>query len=164
MAAIIRKMKKKDIGEVHQVARESWRATYAGIIPEEIQQRFIDRAYSSDMLKIRMKRSILLVAEENNRIAGFANFSPVRDGVSELIAIYLLPDFQRKGLGSRFLKEGIGMLSPQELRLNVEKQNEAATDFYRSKGFEIMEEFEEDFDGHTLHTVKMSMNPEGNDA
>jgi len=162
METIIRKMKKKDIGELQKVARESWAAAYAGIIPDDIQQKFIDRAYSDDMLKIRLKRTTILVSEENKRIVGFANFSPVSEsGIAELIAIYLLPEYHRKGIGTGLLEAGLEMLSPQELQLNVEKQNEAGFAFYRSKGFEVIDEFDEDFDGHTLHTMKMSMKLEG---
>lgn len=43
-------MQKNDIIFVQEIAKKSWHQTYEGIIPNEIQDRFIEAAYSSDRL------------------------------------------------------------------------------------------------------------------
>ncbi|MDP4162825.1 MAG: GNAT family N-acetyltransferase, partial [Bacillota bacterium] len=107
----LRNMQIEDIKKVQHVAKTSWNSTYAGIIPLEIQDKFITSAYSDEMMKRRMERSLLFVSEVNGQIVGFANYSPVQDdGAVELLAIYLLQEFQGNGIGTALLMEGINSL------------------------------------------------------
>lgn len=154
----IRKMKKRDIQAVQAVAKESWHTTYEEIIPSHIQQRFLMKAYSKKMLKRRLRKTNIFVAEMNNEVVGFANYSSVMDaGKVYLYAIYLYSEYQGAGIGTALLKAGIDKLDPQEIILNVERQNLPALDFYHAKGFEKVAEFDDDFDGHILHTIRMSL-------
>lgn len=157
MAAIIRTMEKKDIEGVQEAAATSWHTTYEGIIPRVVQDRFLSAAYNKEMLARRMERSIMLVAEGEGRITGFANFTPVNEmGASELAAIYLLPEMQGTGIGTALLERGMGMLPGLTvLEVTVEKDNDIGLQFYTAKGFTIVGEFEEDFDGHMLQSVRM---------
>ncbi|RDW17647.1 GNAT family N-acetyltransferase [Oceanobacillus arenosus] len=150
-------MKKKDIPQVQHIAKTSWNATYEGIIPYNIQENFLNSAYSDKNMKSRLKHSFIFVAEVDKRIVGFANYSPItKDGKTELVAIYLYPEYQGKGIGTAFLRHGIEQLGDvEEIHLNVEKNNEIGMNFYTAKGFEVVSEFEDDFGGHILHTVRM---------
>jgi ribosomal protein S18 acetylase RimI-like enzyme len=153
---VIRKMQKEDIQQVQQVAKTSWNYTYEGIIPLEIQESFLKSAYNDDMMQRRLERSFIFVSEVNGKVVGFANFSPVKeDGMTELLAIYLLPEYQGKGIGTALLKEGIKLEGVKEIFVNVEKDNQIGTNFYKAKGFEVVSEFDDDFDGHILKTVRM---------
>lgn len=153
----IRKMKKEDIEEVQNVARKSWNATYEGIIPDQIQKNFLKMAYSDEMMEQRLSQSLILVAEVNDRIVGFANYSPVNHaGEVELAAIYIYSDHQGMGIGTSLLKEGLKLLDGvKEIYINVEKENEIGKNFYLAKGFNIVDEFDDDFDGHILKTLRM---------
>lgn len=157
MAIQVRKMKKKDIQHVQHVAKTSWHDTYQGIIPRHIQDNFLQQAYSNQAMKQRLKNSYLFVAETDGDIIGFANYLPSDEyGKVELGAIYLLPEFQGKGAGTALLQEGIKkMQGVREIHLSVEKNNTAAKMFYEAKGFEVVSEFDEDFAGHILRTVRM---------
>ncbi|GAB3061826.1 GNAT family N-acetyltransferase [Virgibacillus ainsalahensis] len=157
MGFVIRKMRKKDIIQVRHVAKTSWNATYAGIIPIEIQKKFLENAYSDKTMKRRLKHTNLFVAEDIGKIVGFANFSNVNDeGEVELGAIYLYPEYQGKGIGTALLYKGIQKFAGvKEVHLNVEKNNEIGKTFYQAKGFEVDSEFEDNFDGHILHTLRM---------
>lgn len=154
----IRKMKPVDIKQVQGVAITTWKATYEGIIPLEIQENFLKFAYNNERMKQRLERSIILVAEVNDKVVGFANFSPINkeDRKVELSAIYLYPEQQGKGIGSALLQEGIKVLdNVNEIYINVEKDNKIGRIFYKAKGFEVVKEFDDDFDGHILKTVRM---------
>ncbi|MEW4194201.1 GNAT family N-acetyltransferase [Bacillus altitudinis] len=154
----IRKMKPVDIKQVQDVAITTWKATYEGIIPLEIQENFLKFAYNNERMKQRLERSIILVAEVNDKVVGFANFSPINkeDRKVELSAIYLYPEQQGKGIGSALLQEGIKVLdNVNEIYINVEKDNKIGRIFYEAKGFEVVKEFDDDFDGHILKTVRM---------
>ncbi|MEC5425707.1 GNAT family N-acetyltransferase [Virgibacillus sp. C22-A2] len=157
MTYTVRKMKDNDIAQVQYVAKVSWNATYEGIIPLSIQANFLKLAYSDEMMKRRLETSTIFVAEFDGKVAGFANYSPVsEDGKVELGAIYLIPDHQGKGAGTALLKKGIDELEGvREIFINVEKDNEIGKTFYDAKGFEFVSEFDDDFDGHILKTIRM---------
>ncbi len=152
-------MKKKDISQVQHVARVSWNSTYEGIIPLEIQNNFLKKAYSYKVLKRKLKYSMMLVAEVHGKIVGFANYSHVStEGSTLLGAIYIFPEFQGYGIGTAFLKEGVKIFDDvKEIQLNVEKHNLVGMRFYEAKGFERISETEEDFNGHTIHTINMKL-------
>lgn len=146
-----------DIKEVKNVAKITWNATYEGIIPTKVQNNFLKSAYNDERMKQRLENSFLFVAEVDGKIVGFANFSPVReDGKVELGAIYLYPEYQGNGIGTALLQEGITDLQGiKEIYINVEKDNKIGKTFYEAKGFEIVKEFDDEFDGHILKTVRM---------
>ncbi|ASB90770.1 hypothetical protein S101395_04268 [Bacillus sonorensis] len=75
----IRTMQKKDIPQVQHIAKISWNHTYEGIIPREIQEKFLDSAYNDERMKQRLNRSFLFVSEADGKIVGFANYSPVNE-------------------------------------------------------------------------------------
>ena len=152
----IRKIQIEDIQQVQQVAKISWNSTYEGIIPFAIQESFLNSAYNDEMMKRRIEHSFIFVSEVDEKIVGFANFSPVKEGEAELGAIYLYPQYQGKGIGTALLKEGIKNLEGvKELFINVEKENINGTTFYNAKGFDAVSEFDDNFDGHILKTVRM---------
>lgn len=157
MNYIIREMVKEDIEQVQDVAKKSWHATYEGIIPVEIQENFLKGAYNDEMMEWRLSNSLMLVAEADNTITGFANFTPVNEqGQTELSAIYLYPEYQGEGIGSALLNAGIEKLdNVKEIHLDVEKENRIGTTFYEAKGFKAVKEYDDDFDGHILKTVNM---------
>ncbi|RLQ92228.1 GNAT family N-acetyltransferase [Planomicrobium sp. Y74] len=153
----IRNMKAKDIKDVQQVAKTSWNDTYEGIIPALIQENFLNSAYSDEMMKRRLDVSSLYVAEAEAQIVGFANFSKVKEeGEMELGAIYLLPEFQGKGVGTALLNEGIkNAQNASRVFINVEKENKTGVTFYKAKNFKTLSEFEDDLEGHITIMVRM---------
>jgi ribosomal protein S18 acetylase RimI-like enzyme len=153
-------MKTEDIPDVQKVAKASWKNTYKGIIPAEIQKSFLQAAYHEAMMKKRLDSSFLFVAEADGKILGFADYLPVKpDGTAELSAIYLYPEYQGKGLGTALLMEGIKNLkNVKAITTDVEKENRMGMAFYQAKGFQPTAEFDEDFEGYILKTVKMILN------
>ena len=156
MKVIIRQMMTQDIEAVQSIAFESWHTTYDGLIPPDVQQRFLEMAYSEDMLKKRLAKTPFYVAEGDEGILGFANFSNMKEeGEVELASIYLKPTRQGQGVGTKLLKQGLSELNPSKVFVNVESENEIGKRFYLAKGFLVVDEFEEDFDGHLLQTTRM---------
>jgi ribosomal protein S18 acetylase RimI-like enzyme len=157
MEFTIRKMQKNDIQQVQQVAKKSWNTTYKGIIPLAIQENFLSSAYNDDMMQKRLKVSFLYVSEVEGKIIGFANFSPVKEGgEAELGAIYLYPEYQRKGIGTALLQEGINNLKDvKKVFINVEKDNTIGTKFYEAKGFGVVSEFDDNLNGHITKMLRM---------
>lgn len=159
MGFIIREMKKEDTKQVQDVAKKSWNSTYDGIIPHNVQENFLKTAYSDEMMEKRLKGSFIFVAEIENEVVGFANFTIVNDeGQSELSAIYIYPDYQGKGIGTALLQKGIKELeNVKEIYIDVEKENNIGKNFYEAKGFREIKEFDDNFDGHILKTIQMCL-------
>lgn len=145
-----------DITAVQEIAKISWNDTYAGIIPSTVQESFLDKSYSTPMMEMRLKRTIVLLAEHEGEPVGFANFTKVdEDGDAELIAIYIKPEFQRSGHGKKLFTAGLRhLLNGNQLFVYVESENIKGRNFYEANGFKLLEEFEELFEGHPLQTTK----------
>ena len=156
----IRNMTIDDINSVQDIAEKSWLATYAGIIPENIQKKFLKAAYSDEMMHKRLNHSLFLVAETDSGVVGFANFSFANDqGEANLGAIYLYPGQQSKGIGTAMLQEGINQLDGVvSISVEVEKDNAIGKSFYEAKGFETVDEYDDEIDGYILKTILMTLN------
>jgi len=100
-----------DAPAVARVHTESWRSTYAHLLPEEflrnlsVEARTLQWQAAAD----RTDTAPFLVAEDAAGIFGFVNGGPARDipgFAGELYAIYLLRDRQGSGAG-RALVSGL---------------------------------------------------------
>lgn len=153
---MIRATTLQDISIVQQIAKISWNDAYKNIIPDDVQELFLNKAYSNTMLAKRIEKTIFLLAETEGKAIGFANFTYVdEDGDSELTAIYLLPEYQKNGYGNKLLHAGLReMKNVQQLYVYVESKNDSARGFYENFGFECLEEFDEYFEGHSISTAK----------
>lgn len=137
MKPMIRAMKTNDIKQVRQVAERSWHHTYEGIIPRHIQDQFLESAYQDEMMERRLLHSLFFVAEEEGRVLGFANVTPVqKDGNAELTAIYIDPDCQGSGIGTALLKECIRQSGGVKSFMSMQKKRTASPcPFIKRKGF-----------------------------
>ena len=106
---LIREARAADAAAIARVHVDSWRTTYAGILPADFLAAlsYATREESwSRVLSAPGGRSFTCVAEdEEGRIVGFASGGPEREGdpvyKGELYAIYVLAQCQRRGIGSR---------------------------------------------------------------
>lgn len=153
---MIRSMTYDDIERIQHIAKISWQHTYKGIIPEDVQQQFLNMAYSVQMLQKRMEKTHMLLAEVDGEIVGFAAFTNTdEDGDAELTAIYILPEYHKMGIGTQLFEAGLDLLHDAlQLFVYVECDNMIGRTFYEAKGFELVEEFEELFQGYPLHTAQ----------
>jgi L-amino acid N-acyltransferase YncA len=105
---LIRPATESDATAIAHVHIQSWRSTYAGIIPTPFLAALneADRtAQWSEWLKLELP---VYVADHLGEIVGFIGGGPIREPVepydAELFAIYLLEGAQRQGTGSTLLK------------------------------------------------------------
>lgn len=149
-------MKPADIGDVREVARQTWSNTYKDVIPESVQRKFLDHAYSDTSLSRRMESGVFLVAAVDTKVLGFANLNRLSRSEVFLGAFYVLPEAQGLGIGSRLLETGIGRFpSAERFVLRVARENTKARLFYKSRGFRETGEFEEALYGHKVHETEM---------
>lgn len=158
MAYEVRRAVRSDVAEVRQVAITTWQHAYQGLIPHEVQQRFLHENYSDHAVLQRMEHAILYVAEKEQRLIGFAHFVPFKRSKeqAELAALYVLPEAQAQGVGTRLLEAGIrDIAEAMRFVLSVEKDNIAAQRFYKAKGFAPTNESSFQLYGHVFHLLHM---------
>ena len=80
--------------------------------------------------------ALCLVDEEDGSLAGYAIFH-LMGSDSELLSIAVAPQFQRRGLASRLLTEGLKKLSQADdaCFLEVRQGNSSAQALYQKHGF-----------------------------
>ena len=107
----VREARLEDAAAIAHVHRESWRTTYAGILPLEViageAGRKSERAWRH-RLSARIPEATTFLAEAAGRAIGFASCGPARhrlEGLeSEVYALYVLQSWQRQGAGRALLR------------------------------------------------------------
>jgi GNAT superfamily N-acetyltransferase len=146
---------------VAKVQVQSWRESFAGIVP----QTFLDKMSGENRAKafetgFAYDSYKMLVAEtQENGIVGFADFGKSRDNQSkyeaELYAIYLSRDVQRKGIGGKLFDLGVkylvannmNSLSSTALEVSPYKR------FYEKMGGHLVERKTTNLEGKSYTTV-----------
>ena len=137
----------EDASSIARVHVDSWRSTYAGIVPAEylasLSYRNRESMWKEALTTDRPGTSCFVAETEGGDIVGFANGGPEREGGriyrGELYAIYILEEYQRMGLGHRlFSSVAQRLLSDgfDSMLLWVLEDNHPAIRFYESLGGE----------------------------
>lgn len=139
----------EDARGMKEVSYRSWLATYpneeAGITLEDIQERLKD-ALSDEKIaqKIEQLASIpenekYIVAREDGKVVGFCHAKKYPDK-NQLHAIYVLPEYEGKGIGSKLWGEVQKFFDPaKDTMVEVATYNTNAINFYRKIGFKDTE-------------------------
>jgi ribosomal protein S18 acetylase RimI-like enzyme len=155
---VIRAATDDDAGAIGSVAAVTWRATYAGIIAAEHIERFVAGAYSEPSIRRRIATSdrFDVAVSPLSGIVGFAEWT-VRDRSAELVATYVLPEWQRRGIGGAFHALSLAAYRGRIDRLfvHVARDNLPARAFYRSMGYADAEEVAFELFGVALPEIRM---------
>ncbi len=137
---IVRPAASDDVPGIARVHLESWKTTYAGLMPADylaaLRLEDRERLWRANLEK---PAGPILVAEEEGAVAGFAYGGPNRGGetafAGELYAIYVLDRFQRRGLGRRLFERFVEALAAPSVIVWV-LQGNPACGFYERMGAE----------------------------
>jgi GNAT superfamily N-acetyltransferase len=136
-----------DIPALQATAAASWWATYSTLLSASFIENFLARAYSNTRLlaQIADPKSYFLVVKSDDALIGFGQVGPTlprRDDApvapADLYRLYLLPAWQRQGIGARLLGELETWLRQQAYPFYgayVHEHNEPAKSFYARQGF-----------------------------
>ncbi len=113
MEISIRKAKNSDLNGIIRAHVETWKTAYKGVVPDNYIQGFVIRTQDKgwqNRLKNTIEEKIFYIAENNkNEIVGFAigglERSKHPNYKGELMGIYILKEYQRKGLGKSLTKK-----------------------------------------------------------
>ncbi len=160
---IIRPITVEDAESYVKLVNYVWRITYKHIFPEEV---FLDRESNLDEKIEKFKKKayndnsqIMYVAEDNGKIVGVIWGKTISDytyfaerGYAELLAIYILPEYQGYGIGSKFKNLYLDFArknSADKFVIGVLKENLKARKVYESWGAKL--------DSHTEPFVKLGV-------
>ena len=148
---IVRPIKRKDVEQYINLKNIVWRNAYSHIFPEEV---FLLREKSIDnMVKDFLNNDYInpmqfnYVAEHNGRIVGILSGKLHSDyeyfkmnNYAELMAVYILPEYQGKGIASRLKNLFIDWLKENNVKkyvIGVLRDNRKARDVYENWGCEL---------------------------
>ena len=123
-------------GYVHCTA---WQEAYRGIVCD----RYLDSmTVEATTARARQFPENTLVAKDQEKVVGFAVYSPSRDedltDAGEVVAIYVLSEYYGHKIGYRLMNEAVSRLSEYNtIFVWVLEQNERAIRFYHRYGFEF---------------------------
>ena len=136
----IRAATAEDAAAIAHVHVESWRSTYAGIVPDAYL------AGLDETLRVKLWQewlsggAVVLVAERKGEVVGFAHAGKIREAVetadAELYSLYLLQNAQGRGIGRGLLRVMAAVLRVQgftSMALWVLERNQARG-FYETCG------------------------------
>jgi len=109
----IRRATCDDVRDIARVHIDSWRSTYAGILPDEFLANLTyerrEVSWRRDLCEEPDEHELILVAaDQTGQIVGFASGGPEHehdpDYTGELYRLYLLAEHQRRGIGRRLVE------------------------------------------------------------
>lgn len=118
---LIRRATANDAAGIAKVHVDCWRATYRGMIAQDVLDR-LSYETSENRMRAHFARSDLFgfVAEDADRIVGFAFGGPETGGDvplrGTLSALYVLPEHQRLGIGRELMAAVARELAARDFR------------------------------------------------
>ena len=107
---------------IAKVYVDTWRSTYAAVLPHQVllgmSYERQTREWSSIIRNRAAAQPVIVAAEANHGVVGFTSFGPSRlddrpaggrfvgegdANVGEIYTLYVLPEFQERGIGRRLL-------------------------------------------------------------
>lgn len=130
---------------IQEVFYRTWLDTYpnedVGITVEDIEARYKGRNGEERLAKRRADivnrepHKKYFVALDGDTVAGLCRVEKNEDG-NHLNAIYVLPQYQGQGIGTRLLRAAESFFDPsKDTYLGVATYNQKAIDFYTKLGF-----------------------------
>ncbi len=163
---LIRCIKLEDYNAIREVATQTWEVTYSATVRSTNRERILTQSYSESSFRRTLSRVGLdtwfLVAEvemDPRQVIGFGQviLGPGAFPEAELTRIYILPEWQNRGVGKALLENLLALLReippelrPPRLRLSVQTHNFQAKNFYERRGFKYQRDFTANLPGQLL--------------
>lgn len=156
----IRKAEPRDAPAIAEVHLEAWQGAYSGIIPHRSLTAMINRRGRDWWSNAIRRAANILIIEIGGTIAGYAtvgrNRAKALQQQGEIYELYLRPEYQGIGLGTRLFKAARQTLAGQGLKGLVVwalEDNGGALAFYAGAGGRDIAEGVEVFDSRALRKV-----------
>jgi len=149
----------KDVLEIKQVLSETWRATYNSFLSQATINKVTSVWHNPDQLAAEIQNPNIYFGVAKSRdgtIIGLTTVRKISDDTVVLSRLYILPQYQRQGIGRQLLQAGITAFPTiRTIRLEVEENNQSAYTFYHNHGFRETESKEERVEGEVIKVKVM---------
>ena len=141
----VRYAKVDDAEAIVKINVEAWKVSYKGLIADSIldERKVDEKTILSIQQKVLNQEAIVLVYEDKE-VLGFLTAGSARDEIdikNELRSIYVRPDAQHKGIGTKLLDRYKQMMKGRRFYLYTLKNNAKSRGFYEKNGGIVCEEF-----------------------
>jgi len=136
----LKRASENDANEINQMAVIIWKEHYPSIIGIEQVEYMLGHMYDVSTLKNQIHNEIqhYYIIQLNNISIGFISFEPQKDKLGFINKFYLNAKFKGKGFGTAAFEILINTYKElSEIRLQVNRQNIQAINFYFKLGFII---------------------------
>lgn len=143
----IRKISLSDIGSLIEIGKQTFIETFADKNSEENMRIYLKEGFNTKKLleEINNPETIFFFVSANNKDAGYLKLNwgqaqtELKDTRSlEIERIYILKEFQGRGIGQILLNQALDIARQSELDyiwLGVWEKNHQAIQFYKKNGF-----------------------------
>ncbi len=156
----IRRAEPRDAAAIADVHQQAWQGAYAGIIPHRALTSMINRRGPDWWANAIRRAATVLVVEIGGEIAGYTTVGRNRARElrqqGEIYELYLRPEYQGIGLGSRLFAAARARLADNGLKGLVVwalEENQNALAFYAGAGGRDIAEGVEIFEQKALKKV-----------
>lgn len=148
----VRPARLEDARRLAEIHVETWRATYPGVIPQEILDALsVDERERLWQQWIPQRETNVFVAVLGSQVAGFVSVGPCWSDpeIGELYAIYVLSEAQGRGVGRALMDAGVEALRERwdVAILWVATENPRARAFYERYGWVVDGERVDEIEG-----------------
>jgi GNAT superfamily N-acetyltransferase len=130
--------RREDIDRIYFIINEAAKA-YAGVIPADCYHQ---PYMPVEELEREMKRMTFFGWEADGELIGVMGFEPIKD-VTLIRHAYILPRWQRRGIGSKLLDYLRGLAATSRLLVGTWADARWAIDFYEKHGFKLLADKDE---------------------
>lgn len=130
---MIRELSNKDARDIHHIINLAAKC-YKGVIADDC---YHEPYMPEEELQHEMRDMTFFGWEETGKLVAVMGFQPVQD-VTLIRHAYVLPGYQRRGIGSRLLDHLRQMTRSNRLFVGTWKDATWAINFYQQQGFKVM--------------------------
>lgn len=156
MSVTVREARRADAEEIVTLAERVWRAAYGEILEPDTIDAAMDAWYDPERTAEAIGREDIAydvaTAENEGTIVGYVS-GHGQGEVARLGAIYVDPDRWGEGIGTVLLdqfQQFCRVRGFERIEFEVLAENEVGQSFYRTHGFEVIDEEEVDLFGETV--------------
>ena len=130
---MIRECQPGDIDRIHFIINEAARV-YKDVIPADCYHQ---PYMTMGELEQEMKQMTFFGWEVGRELVGIMGFQPIKD-VTLIRHAYVLPRWQKQGIGSRLLGHLKNLVTAPHLLVGTWTDNHGAIAFYQKRGFRLL--------------------------
>ena len=155
----IERARVEEAQEIKQVLSETWVDTYGPFLSQETIRKVTSAWHDPKLLASQIKDPGIffgVAKDENDRILGLVTARKRDTDTVVIFRLYVHPQHQRKGIGSRLLEEAaLAFSGARRIQLEIEEQNHKGLAFYLKQGFTEIGRKEERVEDEVLKVIEM---------